>query len=299
MTIKVILCICTAAAVVLLGYLAVQIRDGWRMVRELSHPKRAAAPDVSNFDCNVRFFRFASTHRRSLSAVVYEPRAAAKRRGTILAFHYLGGSKTSIYPYVKSLIDHGYRVASFDYPNHGESDDSPSNRYTLETDVQYFLSALRHNGIDGPYGAIGFSMGASLTLVAADLESQIKAVVLDSGPLLDARRYFYRVLNGKREKRPVVRCVFVGCYLFLMGFYSRERKMVRRLKRLRGLPMLYVHGKRDRIIPIDSARRAYELSKSEVSRFTAVDRAHHLTNRVLLGPQYDQQVLEFFRSWLQ
>lgn len=297
--IKIVLCICTAAAVVLLGYLAVQIRDGWRMVRELSHPKRAAAPNVSEFDCFVHFFRFASTHGRSLSAVVYEPRAAVKRRGTILAFHYLGGSKTSIYPYVKNLIDHGYRVASFDYPNHGESGDSPSSRYTLETDVRYFLEALRRNGMDGPYGAMGFSMGASLALAAADFEPQIKAVALDSGPLLDARRYFYRVLDGKREKRPVVRFIFVSCYLFLMGFYSRERKMMRRLKRLRGLPMLYVHGKRDRIIPIDSARHAYELSKSEFSRFTAVDRAHHLTNRVLLGPQYDQLVLDFFRSWLQ
>ena len=74
--------------------------------------------------------------------------------------------------------------------------------------------------------------------------------------------------------------------------------MVHRLRRLRGLPILFIHGKRDSVISIRNAYRALELSQSEKTEFVEVERAHHMTNRVILGQRYDQYVLDFFKKWI-
>ncbi len=288
--------VCVAAGVaVLFAATAGRVRAGWRMVGELSHPRRAASLD-DVLDCETQKFFFSSARSTRLSAMVYQPQGAP--RGTILAFHYLGGSKTSIYPYVKNLIDHGYRVASFDYVNHGESDSRRSSRYTFDADLKNFMAQLRMRGIEGPYGAIGFSMGASLALTAADVYPQVRAVVADSGPLLYSRDYFVHLLDHKGQRDHIIRAVFLASYLFIMGFLKRDRQMARRLTRLRGKPVLLIHGRRDSTIPIRNAYRALSLCRSSRSRLIEVERGHHMTNRVVSGKQYDQYILEFFEKWV-
>ena len=284
-----------AAFALLFAATAGRVRAGWRMVSELSHPRRAASLD-DVLDCETQKFSFSSACLTRLSAIVYQPQGAP--RGTILAFHYLGGSKTSIYPYVKNLIDHGYRVASFDYVNHGESESRRSSRYTFDADLKNFMAQLRMRGIEGPYGAIGFSMGASLALIAADVYPQVRAVVADSGPLLYSRDYFVHLLDHKGQRDHIIRAVFLASYLFIMGFLKRDRQMTRRLTRLRGKPVLLIHGRRDSTIPIRNAYRALSLCRSSHSQLIEVERGHHMTNRVVLGKQYDQYILEFFEKWI-
>ena len=291
----IVVCAAVAAVVILFAVTAGRIRTGWRMVGELSHPKRAAV-SYDSFDCQIKKFTFLSAGSTRLSAIVYEPQCAPK--GTILAFHYLGGSKTSIYPYVKNLIDHGYRVASFDYVNHGESQFRRSSRYTFDADLKSFMAQLRERGVEGPFGAIGFSMGASFALSAAVAYPQIRAVVSDSGPLLYSRSYFVHLLDHKGQSDHIVRAVFLTSYLFLMGFLKRDRQMARRLTLLRGKPILFIHGKRDSIIPIRNAYRALALCRSDRTQLIEIERGHHMTNRAILGNQYDRYVLDFFEKYM-
>ena len=65
-------------------------------------------------------------------------------------------------------------------------------------------------------------MGASLILNAARQLPQMKAVVVDSGPLIYVRKYFLYVLNNRRIRKRIARLCFLVTYLFFIGFYPHE-----------------------------------------------------------------------------
>ena len=112
------------------------------------------------------------------------------------------------------------------------------------------------------------------------------------------KNYFLYVLNNKKITNRLTRVLFMALYLFVIGFFHMSRRTKKRLKRLKGFPLLFIHGEKDRVIPIQNARTAYRLSQSEKSRLLSVKRSHHMTNRALLGEDYDKLVVEFFEKWL-
>ncbi len=286
--------LCAAA-----GMLAFAVRSavrGYRLVKETSHPKRAAPTEIRNIPYRTRSFRFFSRDGLSLAAIQYFPRGEAK--GTIIACHYLGGSKTSVYSYIEPLLIAGYAVAAFDYPNHGGSGDRRGIRYSLEDDMKRFVRRIREIGMPEPYGAIGFSMGATVAFSAADELPELRAVAVDSGPMIFVRDYFRYVLNNKQVENPLERRVFLFLYLHVAGFSRMQKRTVERLKRLRALPTLLIHSKTDRIIPYRDAVYAHSLLNPKTAKLITVEKAHHLTNRVVMGKTYDTLVVGFFDRWM-
>ncbi len=277
-------------------YVGVQIRKGYKLVYEGSHPKRSQATPSIPQEAVQRRFSFVSRDGLQLAAIEYRPIPPVK--GTVIACHYLGGSKTSIYPYLEPLLRHGYRVVAFDYPNHGESQNRKRNRYTLEDDMRRFLLRLQELQIPGPYATMGFSMGATIAISALDHLPEIRAVIVDSGPLLFVRDYFHYLIQNKKIKNRIAQASFLFLYLYVAGFLSMSQRMRKRLAGLRGIPILFIQSRRDRIIPYKNAELAYALCQSENAQFLVVDKAHHLTNRVVLGETYDLTVLRFLDKWM-
>lgn len=119
-------------------------------VYKLGHPPVNKGWPVEDIPFRTEHFFFSSADGLELAAIQYHPNGPPK--GVILACHYLGGSKQSIFPYIASLLEHGFTVVAFDYPNHGESGSRRSSRYTLEKDMKRFLALLKKRGIRGPLG---------------------------------------------------------------------------------------------------------------------------------------------------
>ena len=286
--------LCAAA-----GMLAFAVRSavrGYRLVKETGHPKRAAPAEMRNIPWRTRCFHFSSGDGLPLAAIQYFPRGEAK--GTIIACHYLGGSKTSVYSYIEPLLKAGYTIAAFDYPNHGGSGDRRGIRYSLEDDMKRFVCRIREIGLPEPYGTIGFSMGATIAFSAADNLPELRAVVVDSGPMIFVRDYFRYVLNNKQVRNPLERSVFLFLYLHVVGFSRMQKRTVERLKRMRALPTMLIHSKTDRIIPYRDAVYAHSLLNPETAELITVEKAHHLTNRVVMGETYDALVVGFFDRWM-
>ena len=277
-------------------YISYNIIKGYKLVYEGSHPKKSKPINLRSIPYRCREFDFQSQDKLKISAIEYIPKQNPK--GTIIACHYLGGSKTSIYTYIEPLLEAGYTVVSFDYPNHGESESRKGNKYTLEDDMKRFIQKLKALGIQGPYGTMGFSMGATIAISAVDVLPEIKAIVVDSGPLIFVRDYFEYVLKSKNITNKIERIVFLFFYLYIIGFYKMSRRMVKRLKKIKGIPILIIHSKKDKIISYKNARYAYDLVGSENSKLITVQKAHHLTNKIILGEEYNEAVLKFFEKWL-
>lgn len=277
--------------VLLILYLFFHFHRAYCMVYENCHPKRVAVSTMDKIPYEKKRFSFRSRDGILLAAVEWLPNQ--KIKGTVIACHYLGGSKNAIYPYIEPLLKAGYRVTAFDYPNHGESMDRKSIKYDLEEEMKRFFCKIKELGMEGPYAAIGFSMGASLALSAAVFCKDIKAVVVDSGPLIFVKEYVEYVMRNKKTKNYIEKMAFLFFYFYIVGFQKMSIKMKKRVKEYFKLPILIIHGKRDQTIPIRNTEYLYGQLDLTKSKRVLVDRSHHLTNRVLLGEKYDKMIVEF------
>ncbi|MCL2702971.1 MAG: lysophospholipase [Defluviitaleaceae bacterium] len=279
-----------------LVYLFLRIRDGYRLAYSGSHPKRASPAFLKDIPFEKQYFTFISKGKIELAAVALF--SCKPSRGTILAFHYLGGSKTSIISYIEPLLNHGYDIIAFDYLNHGDSPDTRSVRYRLGKDLRCFIETVRSRGFKGPFGTIGFSMGATPAIEALEYAPDIKACAVDSGPLIFVRDYFKYVLRNKQVSNKITQAAFLFINLYLGGFIRMSHQTKKRLHRLKGVPVMFIHSRTDKAITYDNALYAYGTVCSERTRFITVDRAHHLTNHVVLGRDYGNALCEFFDKWM-
>lgn len=280
-----------------LGLLVYSLLQAYSLVQSLSHPpvkKHRPYPNSTSADC--KKFDFITKDGLTLKAVDYMP--AGKPRGTIIACHYLGGSKESIFPYMEYLIDYGYRVVSFDFRNHGESDNQRTTKFCLDEDAFLFIKKIIEIGIEAPFGVIGLSMGATPALAVFERYPEVKAAVIDSGPLIYVREYFDYVLNIKNVWNPLCRFFFHILYLYFVGFLQMSKRTIKCLENLKGKPIFFIHAEKDKTIPIKNALKAFELVKSDKTVFWCVPRSKHLTILSQYGQEYRNKVIDFFDKYL-
>nr|WP_255711372.1 alpha/beta fold hydrolase [Pelosinus baikalensis] len=263
----------------------------------MGHPKKNEFCLKKNSSITYRKFDFTAKDGLKLKGINYEPTINPK--GTILACHYLGGSKEAIFPFFESLIQAGFRVISFDFRNHGESGDDSRIQYSLENDFIALIETIKKMGIEGPFGIMGFSMGSVPALLAMHRYSDVKVVVVDSGPLILVKKYFQYVLDNKGITNPLVRFLFLSLYLYYGGYLKMANKTKKILKELKGKPVLFIHGDKDNIIAIENAELAFELLKSNHAMLWRVPNSRHLTNKYIKSGEYEKRVLDFFNTYLR
>lgn len=283
-----------AIGIVVFFYVCFYCCKAYRLAYENCHPKRAVVSELEGIPYKRNKFSFVSKGGVTLSAEEWLPNTEI--RGTIIACHYLGGSKNAIYPYAEPLLKEGFRVTAFDYPNHGESMDRKGLQYDLEEDMRLFISKIKERGIHGPYGVLGLSMGASLALSTVSLCDEVRAVIVDSGPLIFVKEYVDYVLWTKKIKNPIEKWFFTFFYLYVVGFRRGGRKLRQRIEHYEKLPILIIHGKRDHTIAPRNAEYLYGRLSKESARIVLVEGAHHLTNRIVLGIKYDEMIVDFLKK---
>ncbi len=290
MSLVIIILIITLLTAVLVYHFVI----AYQLVYSLSHPKRFDYPIKSNVPLTYRKFDIVTADGKMLKGIDYKPKM--KSRGTILACHYLGGSKEAVLQFFDSLVGCGFRVLSFDFRNHGESDNDRFVKNSMENDFDTFFKAIKAMGVEGPFGTIGFSMGSTPALYALKKYPEVKAVVVDSGPLIKVRKYFVYVLDNKNIKNPLCRLFFLAIYLYYVGFVRMAGKTVKMLKTLKGKPVFLIHGVKDNIITIENAEFAYSLLESENSIFWKVKNTRHLTNKCINEKEYSKRLNDFFEK---
>ncbi len=274
-----------------LGFILFSFFKAYKIAYELSHPKRSLCP--YNFeDYEQRKFDIGNKNVRCLCGMEITP--SGKQIGTILACHYLGGSKEMIFPFIEPLLQKGFRILSFDFHNHGESKHNPIVAMTLEKDFELFYDAVKSMGIKGPFGVIGFSMGATPALLSLANHKDIKAAVVDSGPLIFVKNYFTYVLKDRGVKNPVCKIFFYIIYLKFAGFNQMADKVIRSMYKVKGKPVMFIHGEKDNIIPIENSRVVYDIIKSELTEWWSIPGSRHLTNYFLQKKEYCEKITDFF-----
>lgn len=172
-------------------------------------------------------------------------------RGTVLHLHGNAANITGHYEFVRWLPAAGYDVLTFDYRGYGRSEGRVSRRGTVE-DGAAALDYLRGRGdVDSTRLILyGQSIGAAVAVVlAAERRDQIRGLVAEGG-FGDYREIVqHHVMNNP--------------LLILMAWWApflipKGRDPIESVGDIRPTPVLFVHGRADRIVPWQMSQAMYD-----------------------------------------
>lgn len=267
----------------------------WRASSHAMHPPRAVcAWRLGDFPgLRPQEVTVTTNHGASLSGRLFPGRSGA----TIVLSHGYGGCQDEMLPVASGLVEAGFSVFTYDLRGCGLSGGAVTfgafERDDLVSVIGYLSS--RRDVNPGRIGALGFSMGASITVLAAAVDNRIKAVVADSG-WSDVYRWL----------RPSL----VRAFLHPRApFSTLSLKLVElrtgvRLQRLRprdvigGLsprPILIIHGTADDVVRPTESDRNFAAAREPKEFWRIVGAAHQETIRPG-GATCGQRVAVFFQQ---
>ena len=206
---------------------------------------------------------------------------------TVLLAHSWGGRGTQLAPFVKPLIQAGYRVVSFDGPAHGGSSGKQTNMMEFAATIKAVADA------NGPlYAVIGHSFGAANTLLAIrDKNLTPKKVVMIGcfahgawvidtfGVLMHIPSYIVERMCRLLEQR-------------YGGMLRWESLSLIEMTRAADIPILLVHDMDDREVPYAHALAIHTGAPN--SRLKTTRGCGH--RRILRNIEAIQDIVTFIRE---
>lgn len=189
-----------------------------------------------------------------------EPREEENHKWVVLLHGYTGW-KEELYPFARWYHGEGYHVLAPDLRCHGESEgDFIGMGWTDHFDcmgwIQYILSRDAHAEIV----LHGQSMGAATALMAAgeeELPYNVKVIISDCS-YTDAYTMF-RGKIGEWFGLPAFPFVDSACLaLKLRGGYDLKKASALEAVKKSEIPILYIHGEEDAMIPVQMTNELYE-----------------------------------------
>ena len=266
---------------VLAGLLAL----GWRASSRALHPGAPAyAWSLADYpELKAEDVRVETSTGATLAGRLFRGR----ERAAIVLTHGYGGSQDEMLPVADALHRSGLTV--FTYNLRGEVTFGAKEQDDLISVVDYLSGRA---DVDGErIGALGFSMGAATTIMAAAREPRIKAVVADSAwrtakswlrPSWNPRDHFSRLSLKFAEWRA--------------GIDLDRLRPVDAMQQLAGRPVLLIHGSDDDVVfPEDSDALASAGPGAELWRIPG---AKHGDTLAADGPTTSERVAAFFERAL-
>ncbi|MDR0674180.1 MAG: alpha/beta hydrolase [Zoogloeaceae bacterium] len=197
-------------------------------------------------------------------------------RGTVLHVHGNAGRLENHLDSVFWLPAEGYAVFTFDYRGYGLSEDRRPTPKALMEDTQAAIAYLRgrSEAATQKIFLLAQSLGGNnaIAALAHEKNSNIAGMALDST--------FYSYKRIADDKMP-------GAGFFIGDRYSASQLIAE----LAPLPLFFLHGEQDAIIPWQHSQELYEIARSP-KQIHILPGADHLQG--LQNPGIRAALLEFF-----
>lgn len=185
----------------------------------------------------------------------------------VIIAHGLGANKSNFIGTVGMWHQLGFNVLIFDFRGHGGSDGhTVSFGYKERFDVMAALDYLvgEKKFLSQNIWGYGVSFGAAAMIIAEDETKMFRALIIDSSfASLDTMAD--TIVEGEKIVPPFCRKLVKELGLFFvkldLGFDIREHSPGRIVGKLSGVPILFIHGKGDPLIPWQQTQRLYENTK--------------------------------------
>lgn len=198
----------------------------------------------------------------------------------VLYFHGNEGNVSTSIGETALLRSLGYSVLVVDYRGYGQSDGARPSEASVYEDAEAALEALVHDWRFPPESVYvyGHSLGAAVAIDLAARHPELGGLIVESAftSIYDMAR-----LDSKYG-------------IFPVGLLLNQRfESIRKVAHL-DLPVLYIHGTADRVVPYSMGRALYEHSGGR-KRFVAVAGGGHDDNAAVAPGEPGTAIRELMR----
>jgi uncharacterized protein len=196
----------------------------------------------------------------------------------VLYLHGNDGNVTTSMPQVDPLRELGYSVFVIDYRGYGKSDAQfPSESSVYEDAEAAWAYLVRARGVSpGQLYIYGHSLGGAIAIELATRHPEAAGLIVESS---FTSIYDMAMLRRRYTLLPI------------KALLNQRFDSIQKVRRLR-LPVLYVHGTADEIVPFSMGRRLFSES-SGMKSFVAIDGGRHGDNSVVGGPAFRAAIRSF------
>lgn len=284
--------IALAAISIISGYV------GWNLL----HPEKISLePFSSNIMPEYRDVNFNSGDQSTtLSGWFFENRSSDK---AVILVHDYGMSRlqfnTQTLDMIKSFISKGYNVLSFDLRNSGKSGGKATTMgYHEKNDV---LGAINYVKAQGSKHIVlmGFSTGASASIMAAAESPDVEAVIADS-PYADLKAFLKENLSYWSNLPEIPFNTTILYAMELIGnFEADEALPVKSAAGISPRSILLIHGKNDEVTPVNNSKAIYEACSEleyKALEYWEIEDADHLEGYKKYPEDYMNRVFNFLKK---
>ena len=215
----------------------------------------------------------------------------------VIIVHGYHSDHTAMYDYGGYYFEKGYNIIYTDSRGHGNSGGKYVGMSYLEKeDIRCWIEYVLSKDNNAEIILHGQSMGAAAILQLSDdelLAVHVKAIISESA-FTSAKSYL-----TDKVKREVFITVFymfgiVDVYSKLIAdYYLSDANVIERVRNS-VIPILYIHGTEDKIVPVENAYELYEATFGRKQLFI-VENAGHIECLHVCGDEYSNVIDKFIK----
>lgn len=256
------------------------------------HPDKNVYKRFNPEKYNYEEVYFKSSDNTKLHGFFIRPEK--KPEGTIIHFHGNAQNLTSHFGFVEWVPDYNFNLFVFDYRGYGKSEGSPDRKGLYEDCIAAveFIKQKKDKNSENIF-LLGQSLGGAYALSILEKydEKTIKAVAADSA------FYSFRQITADKIKLIPLLSLFRKPLSYIMATDTKSPEHV--LGKINGIPLLVLHGKKDRIVPFSHGAYIFKNAASEKKRFEIIEDGRHTDAFITHGKKYKTIVSEFFINSLK
>jgi len=219
-------------------------------------------------------------------------------RGVIVVCGGYRGRRADLLGIGTALWRGGSNVLMFDYRGHGElAGTGVTLGYHELEDLLAAVDWVKERVEGARVGVIGYSMGASISIMAAARSSDIRAVVADSAFATQRSA----VSLGVRRVLHMPHGILLSTVDLLLGvvggYHFRDVEPIREIARVAPRPILLIHGDKDSVTSVHDTESLYEAAAEPKELWISPGVEHcgtYFANRQV----YCKRVADFFERAL-
>jgi hypothetical protein len=217
-------------------------------------------------------------------------------KGTVLMFHgYRTHPEVDFSASAHVYYESGNHILLIDQRSSGKSEGKYIGFGVLESrDCRAWAQyAAQRFGSDKEIILAGLSMGASTVLMAAeqDLPENVTGIVADSA-FSSPKEIIQKKIHQSYHCNGHLFTVAIGVWSRLLAGYSLNEVSVVEIMKNNQIPVFFIHGKADSLVPVEMTIRAAKNCKS-ASELLLVDDAEHGTGYLVDNETYQKKLWEF------
>ena len=213
--------------------------------------------------------------------------------GTVVHLHGNAQNMTAHFSFVDWLPAERFNVFVFDYRGYGQSAGSPDRKHLYEDSLAALQYVATRPDVDPQrLLVLGQSLGGAnaIAVLARHDFPGVRAIVIDS-----TFSSYRTIVRDKIALIPILSLLrWPLSFVVVSNGYSPDAGV----KRLPHVPVLFIHGTADTVIPFQHGKTLFALA-NEPKQFWIVDKGNHTDALTRFRRQYAPLLVDFFNQALE